>query len=796
MIINKQNNQNKIMKTHTNTTTTANNNNNKNYSNKNKNKKKNTDDQKTLMQELEVMVDEAISKYDNNTNTNNINDTTTTTTTATTTTTNNNNKTDDNAIDDNNNNIEKKLEAMVDEAISKYNNTKLINNDDDDKHSKNMNTECDKSVIKSLAVKKEKKKKKKDRKEKEMENNINNDNKAILENRIKNINMNNSINNNENNNDDDNNKNKKANNDKEEGNDTADTTTSATTITSMDIIINKNNEVNNEENGGNKTTTTTNTTTTITTTTTTTDDDNNNVNNKENGSGITSTDIIINNKIDNGKNDSDIAATTTTTTTSSSSTTTSITNGNNNISNYGIHETAPRYSKDLTADETSNTNTSTTNDNNNNINIYGINEMTPRYSSDLTADETSNTSTFSTINENKNKKRKAVVEVDDKSYKKRRLPKSGLQRLSETFANTFKLLSVNSVPFFISSSVIKESFTSTDKIFFKKRELKYDTTIARQEIEKIFKRGLYLLTEYIKKNYISGEIVNNENGGGDDDDDDDDDARDENDDDDDNDDEPITSYSLSKGLNNTQVCKIISRLIIRGFKGKSKRPNKIRRMLLIILDKMNQNSNNKCQSKTKKNKKTAVLPGSSIQKLQMDIANMLYHYLVEVFPRGFMVIYKKYIEKFVTDNNIMDTLYTKRHDFSMDEYDIDSVVELIMFNIVYPKKREFYRFLEDDPIYNFISEERKKFVFQSAKNKTSVQRPVSKSLFCNNAHRYMIHLNKLRMELNMSPNELMETVFLPVSIDIEETNDRYSSSDSGLYREASTEIGLIIKCYS
>nr|BDT62277.1 MAG: hypothetical protein [Penaeus semisulcatus majanivirus] len=719
-MINKENSENKIMKPHN----TKNKNKEKHTSsktkNKNKTKKNDTDNQKMLMQELEVLVDEAISKYDTTDTTT----TTTTTTTATTTTTNNNNN---NINDKNNNNTinnndkdkdinEKKLEAMVDEAISKFDDTIDVSKN------KSVNTECYTSDMKPLAVKavKTEKKRRKDRKEKENNNN-NKNNKNDMNNSSPIDNGNSEVN------DEDN------------------------------IIDNtmKNNDISKEENGsGMKNTIAANiiTTTTATTagaTTITTDVNNDNHYNNSNVSGVK----FINN---DGKEDDD-----------------KVTFITNNIANTTTTPTPTVFSA--------------TNDDND-TNRDGLNETTPMYSSDLIANETtasSKTSVYSATNKNTNGKRKAVVNIDDKSCKRRRLPKSNLKHLSDVFASTFKLQSESSVPYFISSGIIKESFTSTDKIFHKKREMKYDTTVARQAIEDIYKKSIDLLTEYIKKNYISSEDV-------DDDDDDDDDIDDEQE----KDEQTIPSYSLSKGLYNTQICKIISRFIVKGFEGKLKRPNKIKRFLLSISKKMNQDVN-KCQSTTKKSKTTAVLPGSSIQKLQMDIANMLYHYILEVFPRGFMIIYKKHIEKFVTDNNITDALSSRRDHISMDEYSVDSAVDLILLNIVYPKKKELYRFPEDDPIYDFISEERKIFAFESVKTKTSVQRPVSKSLLCNNAHRYLTHLDKMRMELNMSPDELMETVFLPVSIDMEETNARYSSNDSGHNNcEATTEIGLIIKCYS
>nr|BDT62395.1 MAG: hypothetical protein [Melicertus latisulcatus majanivirus] len=366
------------------------------------------------------------------------------------------------------------------------------------------------------------------------------------------------------------------------------------------------------------------------------------------------------------------------------------------------------------------------------------------------------------------RKRKLVDKKVDKSNKRKRVPKTTLKGLSERFYKMFNLIPVDPIPFFVFASTVKDSFTCTDKSFSKKRELKFDTNYTKEEIEKIITKSLCLLREYVNKTYISDSITN---------------------------DEFVTSFSLSKGSNNTQVMKKISRIILRGSKNKSEKPDKIRSVLLSLLEK--DQKEDPTRQKVKRKKPIVLLPGGSIHNLQMDIANLLHQYFTEHFPRGFMIIYKKYIEKFVNDNNIMGVLFDKRDEISKEEFDKEHVVELIMMNIFHPKENDIYNFLEDDIIHRFILEERKRFIIQSIKNKTPRQRLVSKNLFCDNGNRYLMYLNELRMKLNMSPGEIIKTIFLPISIEFEETNDKYiNNNNNGTQCNTTTELGLLIKCSS
>lgn len=72
-----------------------------------------------------------------------------------------------------------------------------------------------------------------------------------------------------------------------------------------------------------------------------------------------------------------------------------------------------------------------------------------------------------------------------------------------------------------------------------------------------------------------------------------------------------------------------------------------------------------------------------------------------------------------------------------------------MMNIFNPKMNGNYNF-SDDSIYNIILEKRKRFIIKSTKNRASRQRHVSKNLYCGDANRYLIHLNELQIELNVS----------------------------------------------
>jgi len=367
------------------------------------------------------------------------------------------------------------------------------------------------------------------------------------------------------------------------------------------------------------------------------------------------------------------------------------------------------------------------------------------------------------------KKRKlndySMVRVSDKGPKRKRT--LNFHDLYDEFINYFNLnLSKNKdgFKFFSLSSGVKNSFICTDKLFLKRLTTKYGTInhVTKEEIENYIRKSLSVLQDYVTKNHFYDESTVTP---------------------------PVTSYSLSRGLDNTRIYKRISRLVLRGVKKNSKKMDEIMKIFLSILE------NKKYYKNYDKKRKGKIIvpPGGSIQSLELDIANLLYLYYEKIFPRGFMLIYMMYIKKFVTDHNLLEVLFKKKEDILQNDYnidfDIEYIVKLILFNIIYPKETCIYNFSKEDIIYNFILEERKKLINGSVKH-----RPLSRDLFCNEASNYMFYLNEMRKKLNMSSYNFCDIFFVPISVNMcEDILADYSGLSSGY--PLNRFVGLSTECF-
>lgn len=367
------------------------------------------------------------------------------------------------------------------------------------------------------------------------------------------------------------------------------------------------------------------------------------------------------------------------------------------------------------------------------------------------------------------KKRKlndySMVRVSDKGPKRKRT--LNFHDLYDEFINYFNLnLSKNKdgFKFFSLSSGVKNSFICTDKLFLKRLTTKYGTInhVTKEEIENYIRKSLSVLQDYVTKNHFYDESTVTP---------------------------PVTSYSLSRGLDNTRIYKRISRLVLRGVKKNSKKMDEIMKIFLSILE------NKKYYKNYDKKRKGKIIvpPGGSIQSLELDIANLLYLYFEKILPRGFMLIYMMYIKKFVTDHNLLEVLFKKKEDILQNDYnidfDIEYIVKLILFNIIYPKETCIYNFSKEDIIYNFILEERKKLINGSVKH-----RPLSRDLFCNEASNYMFYLNEMRKKLNMSSYNFCDIFFVPISVNMcEDILADYSGLSSGY--PLNRFVGLSTECF-
>jgi len=301
-------------------------------------------------------------------------------------------------------------------------------------------------------------------------------------------------------------------------------------------------------------------------------------------------------------------------------------------------------------------------------------------------------------------------------------------------------------------------------LFLKRLTTKYGTInhVTKEEIENYIRKSLSVLQDYVTKNHFYDESTVTP---------------------------PVTSYSLSRGLDNTRIYKRISRLVLRGVKKNSKKMDEIMKIFLSILE------NKKYYKNYDKKRKGKIIvpPGGSIQSLELDIANLLYLYFEKILPRGFMLIYMMYIKKFVTDHNLLEVLFKKKEDILQNDYnidfDIEYIVKLILFNIIYPKETCIYNFSKEDIIYNFILEERKKLINGSVKH-----RPLSRDLFCNEASNYMFYLNEMRKKLNMSSYNFCDIFFVPISVNMcEDILADYSGLSSGY--PLNRFVGLSTECF-
>nr|BDV49918.1 MAG: hypothetical protein [Metapenaeopsis lamellata majanivirus] len=367
-----------------------------------------------------------------------------------------------------------------------------------------------------------------------------------------------------------------------------------------------------------------------------------------------------------------------------------------------------------------------------------------------------------TINTKSNKR--PNTELFDKSNKRMRLLKQQLsckQKHDRNIQKFYENMKISNNPqiIYTLSSKKNESFTYTNKLLLYKRD-SISYLDMKNRMQKIIFSSLYLLKIFIKNMYFHNIQENHHLGD-----------------------------ELSTGLMK-KLFKNISKLAIKGYKNNGKKKNEIKQKLIEILDQSHSNDTNSTETNIKL-EKPLTLPGGTSQTIEWDIMNFLSIYFSHTLSVGYIMILKQYIMKFINDNDILSYISHNVFDMVKEEFDINTLTNLILLSIVYPDRKQIYHFYEYDTICNFISRERKRYIFVSNKDKTLNQRKLDTHLIFKNAHRYLEYINEMRIALKLSQDDITNIIFKTIDIDIDNHNSNFFENKTHMH----ISIGFTLNCY-